>query len=403
MRVMVFPGDDTPFADDVAFTPGISLVVDASSAYESVAAASCFRRQVFDLAAAGLDLSVAIESSSPGPRHAAEVEYVLEVIGEAMLDAGMAAHRAVIVTDSRVISPQAAWQLRRSYLGPGSLFIRTPPHTINDVTWRQVWELRTAATVGLLCVPFVLSPCCLLPAELATSLVPQALVQGPPGSAWVAVEIDVCGIANSCGEIDMEQLDAAVRGAVTEGERRHSGARWPTARLRHDAWLNRRLAIDITGIGALVRRRRLDPECFAALDEMSRLVSRIRDCAVAESQGIAATAGHVPALEQADLANALPGGRLRDGWSRRWKLAVEATAVRHRNLLVMSPWSVFPSGDADPRYANLLPLLRFADTCAIGARPDLTNWTFEQFKTFHQRAAAVLQQRGAPHEIAVQA
>jgi hypothetical protein len=205
------------------------------------------------------------------------------------------------------------------------------------------------------------------------------------------------------GGIDLHELDAAVRNAVRKGEDLHAETRWPTARLRHDAWLNRRLALDIRGLGGLVSRRGLNPERFATLDELARLMRRIRDTAVAESQRLAAHVGHVPAIEQANLANALPGGRLREGWSKRWKAAVETTAVRHRNLLAMSPWSLFPPGEPDPRHLNLLPLLRYADTCSIGVQPELGRWKLKEFKGFYQQAAAVLQQRGATYQIAVRA
>ncbi len=69
----------------------------------------------------------------------------------------------------------------------------------------------------------------------------------------------------------------------------------------------------------------------------------------------------------------------------------------------MSPWSLFPPGDTDSHYINLLPLLRYADTCVVGAPPQLDDWNFREFKRFYQQAAAVLQQRGVAHQIAVQA
>ena len=401
MPDMVFPADDTPFADDVAFAAGISLAVDAATVFESAASASCFRRQVFDLAAAGLPLSVSLASLSPDARHPAEVEFILELVAGAMHDAGMAAHDLALVTEAPSIAPRVAWQLRRRYLGAGPVYVRPAQQAMSESCWREVFELRAAGQLGLLCVPFVLSPCRLLPAELAVGLVPPQGIQGPAGSAWVTLPVDVADLASPRGEIDEYALDSAVRDAVADGEALHSRACWPTARLRHDAWLNRRLALEVRGIGALVKRRGLDPAEFAALNEMSRLVRRIREMAVAESRRMAARVGHVPALEQADLANSLPGGRIRDGWAERWQRAVEASAVRHRNLLVMSPWSLFPPGETDFRYVNLLPLLRFADTCVFGKPPDLGDWKFNQFKGFYQQAAAVLQQRNAAHQIAV--
>jgi hypothetical protein len=69
----------------------------------------------------------------------------------------------------------------------------------------------------------------------------------------------------------------------------------------------------------------------------------------------------------------------------------------------MSPWSLLPPNDADLRFANLLPLLRYADTCSVGNAPNLDRWTFREYRNFYQQAAAALQQRGGTHQIAVPA
>jgi hypothetical protein len=111
----------------------------------------------------------------------------------------------------------------------------------------------------------------------------------------------------------------------------------------------------------------------------------------------------VPALDQADPGRLLPGGRIGDGWAWRWRQALEAAAVRNRNILALSPWSIFPPGAADYRYANLLPLLRHADVCRFDQPCDISHWNLRDFKNFHQQAAAVLHQRGAAHQIAVHA
>ena len=84
-----------------------------------------------------------------------------------------------------------------------------------------------------------------------------------------------------------------------------------------------------------------------------------------------------------------------------WQQAVQASLVRHRNLLVISPWSLFPAGGAaDFRYAELLPLLRHADACAFNKTVSIAHWNLKEFKCFHQRARAVLQQRSATTPIA---
>ena len=127
----------------------------------------------------------------------------------------------------------------------------------------------------------------------------------------------------------------------------------------------------------------------------------IQDILQRESRAIARGTGHLPALEQADPSRSLPKGRVRNSWRTRWREALEVAAIRHRNLLVLSPWSVFPTNEpADYRYSDLLPLLGFADAGAFFGPPALSHWDIGQFKSFHQRAWAVLQQRDVSRQIA---
>jgi hypothetical protein len=89
-------------------------------------------------------------------------------------------------------------------------------------------------------------------------------------------------------------------------------------------------------------------------------------------------------------------GVVRLDWQKRWRKALDFAAIRHRNLLAMSPWSVFPTGEpADSRYSDLLPLLEFADACAFPAPPCLRGWNTNEYKHFHRHAWAVLERRDA--------
>ncbi len=97
----------------------------------------------------------------------------------------------------------------------------------------------------------------------------------------------------------------------------------------------------------------------------------------------------------------MPSGRLRDGWLQRWREAVDSAAQRHRNLVVLSPWSLFPEGGAAPYgYANLVPLLRYADACALPPPPNIAGWSLGEFVNFHRQVMAVLQQRSSQRQIA---
>jgi hypothetical protein len=215
------------------------------------------------------------------------------------------------------------------------------------------------------------------------------------------MQLNISRFADQRGRLRESALEQALCRAVEIGDELHGLATWPTAQMRHDAWLNRRLAILLTGFGDLVQRCGLDPRRFSTLEHLCELLHWARDIVHTQSRRIASQEGCLPALEQSDPSRMLPGGRIRNGWRRRWRDAVELVSIRHRNQLVLSPWSVFPDGEpADYHYADLLPLIACGNACAFAGRPDLSHWNINEFKNFHQRAWAVLQQKDAAHQIA---
>jgi hypothetical protein len=400
---MAFDHDHTPFAIDGACISDVALAVDATLIHESTAAAAYLRQQILDLAMAGSNLSVAVRWSGNDRSSADTFRFLCDRLGAALDDAGARSCKIGLLVDAISLAPLTAWNIRNAHLGTGPLYVSTSQQLMQECHWEQLWQQRSNAMIRPVYVSFVSSQCRLLPVEAANGVIPCTDIQAPTGSAWVNVPVDISSYADIDGDLDEEALELTIRAGVEAGDETHSLARWPTAQMRHDGWLNRRLAINLTGIGTLVQRRDADPTRFHTLDEMCRLISRIRDVALTQSQRLASSKGNVPALEQGDPTRLMPGGQSRDGWSRRWQQEVTATAVRHRNLLVISPWSIFPPDDADLRFANLLPLLRYADTCSFGPPPELTAWNLKDFKNFHQQAAAVLHQRGRMQQIAVHA
>jgi hypothetical protein len=405
MTQVAFFRDDTPFAPGwYGIRPaGATICADALAIGESRSAAALLRQQVFDLIVAGQPLTATVTGLKPGCDGEAQLRSLCELLGEATAEAGAATRELGVVIDVHCIEPVRAWQLRRDILGWGPLYLMLAQHTLQQESWLQLWKLRANDMVRLACSPFVASQTCLLPDEFAGGVVPGSGLQVPTGSAWVTADVDLAKFADSAGVMDMTRLEQLLPELVACGNELHSRTSWPTAQMRHDAWLNRRLAINVSGFGVVMRRRAVDPCSFAALDEMNSLMRRVRAALFAATQELAINEGNVPALEQADPGRLLPGGKVGDGWSRCWQRALDTSAVRNRNLLAISPWCIFPPGSADPAYANLLPLLRFADVCVFGQPPDLTEWNASNFKSFHQRAAAVLQQRSASHQIAVHA
>ena len=75
----------------------------------------------------------------------------------------------------------------------------------------------------------------------------------------------------------------------------------------------------------------------------------------------------------------------------RWRRAVMANGLRHRNLLTISPWDVFPRGaPAALRHMNLLPVVRRAHSVSLHRDADISHWQAADFRAFHERVGAIL-------------
>jgi hypothetical protein len=396
---------------DGALASGVTLLASARSIQASDAAATRLGRQAFDALARGRRLSVSVCQLGKGAGVRAAFAVVCRLLRLAMDRAGAPPGAVEIVVDADALSAQTIWELRRKWLGHGSVHLlpgsslmrnrrncrgrRQPPF------WAQFWQAYTSDHVCAAFSTRVFPQCSLLSTEVAQAVVPATAIQVPVDTAWLPIRLDLTHFAAADGSLREGAIEGALCRCVAIGDALHDLVRWPTARMRHDAWLNRRLAIVLTGFGDLLRRRRQDPKLFASLKDLSELLRWIKDVLHRKSHSMAQAAGNLPALELSDPSRALPSGQVRDGWHARWREAVDLAAVRHRNLLVLSPWSIFPSNQPpDYRYADLLPLLEFANASASCERPDLAHWDVDKFKSFHQRAWAVLQQRDAAHQIA---
>ena len=133
--------------------------------------------------------------------------------------------------------------------------------------------------------------------------------------------------------------------------------------------------IMVTGLGDLLQQRGLDPGCFTALQSLCDVMQRINGILHQQSRQIALRNNHLPVLSQMDPSRKLPPGEARSTWHKRWSRAVDAAATGHRNLLVLSLWSIFPrNGPVDIRYSDLLPVLQIANACAFPAAPSNERW-----------------------------
>jgi len=296
------------------------------------------------------------------------------------------------VSASRV-APQAAWLLRQQLLGDGMLHLFVDG-ALSPARWRQLWHMRDWSRASTAIAATMRSPCPLLIAESCDAVVPGPALAAPPGSAWVPLRLDLARFADEGGHVNENALDRALAGCIAAGDGLHELCDRCLASTRHDAWFNRRLSVDVEGIGDLAVRRRIDPSDVRELAELRAMLRYIGGTLRKLSGELARSRGFVPALQQSNPALKIPAGDRRSDWHMRWQRATEAVAVRHRNLLTMSPWGVFSRGNrADYRHAELLPLITAADCISYRRGVSLVHWNVNEFKEFHQRIWALVQHR----------
>jgi hypothetical protein len=214
----------------------------------------------------------------------------------------------------------------------------------------------------------------------------------PAGSAWLSLELPLCRFTDVDGQLDWCALAAAISAAVRASDRVHDGLAWPYWRLLADAKLHRRLAIVVTGLGNLVLRCGRNPTDLDCLTWLGNIVMRVRRELHLASALLAQENGPLPAVLRDDPSSSLHPGPTRDNWQRHWQSAVRTSALRHRNMLVLSPYSVFPENAVNEgAFADLLPVISHADAWCFSTTRSFCSWTIADYRRFHQRAWAVIQ------------
>lgn len=273
----------------------------------------------------------------------------------------------------------------------------SPQHSA--LLWQRLWDLRDIAPISAMLPAVVSSACPLLPDEAADGVLVATLTQVPGASAWVPLEVDLANFIRGAGELQVTKLDAALRASVAEGEQRHDAVCWSSPAQHYDSWLNRRLAVSVRGWGDLVSQRRADPGALETLRELQALAGHVAAVLYDASRALAKRNGYCPALDVAG-ARVLQHGR---EMNARWRRAVGANGLRHRNLLTLSPWDMFPRGQpADESYTNLLPLLACAHSVSFRRDVDIAAWSAAQFRRFYARVSAILRRSGEAPLIAKQ-
>ena len=253
--------------------------------------------------------------------------------------------------------------------------------------WQRLWEMRDLAPIGAVLPAVVTSACPLLPDETANATLVATLTQVPAGSAWASFDIDLARFVRGKGKLRKTALERDLRACIAEGERRHDETRWNDLDQRADSNNNRRLSVFVRGWGDVVVRQNREPLALETLRELEKLADWIGEVLASESRAVAQDNGYCPAHDIAG-ARVLSHGR---EMNARWRRAVMDNGLRHRNLLTLSPWDMFPRDEpADFRYMNLLPVVRKAHSVSMRRDVDISCWGASDFRAFHERVSAIL-------------
>lgn len=256
--------------------------------------------------------------------------------------------------------------------------------------WAYLWHGRQAPLPvygGL-----VKSACPLLADEVAITVAPGPGLLSPHRSAWLPVAVDISLLADGQGWVDENRLGLLLGDALTRADDLFDECTWAGRRQQIDARLNRRIAMQVTGLGDLVRKTGANPAELDCLQSILRIVGIVRQALDDTSAALANQRGEVPSLSRACPPMHWLAGDHGRAWRSRFDAARRAAAVRHRNLLALSPYSVLPREDhIDPGYIDLLPAIGLADAWTFSGAPRFAGWNVTQFQHFHRRARAVIQ------------
>lgn len=288
--------------------------------------------------------------------------------------------------------PETLWRLMRECFGECAINLVCDAGSFSSpAAWLSLWRLRRDPALRIVTWPQVSSPSPLLSSEPARSVLPGTALQVPGGTAWVCARISLPAYA----ALSPTAASRHLKFLLNVADAAHEQASWPTAAMRHDAWLNRRVAIIVDDLGDYALARNWNPASHGSLRKLRRVLMELRRALSRESQRMSGSKDLLPAIALQNPAHRLPAGVESQRWRDRWAHELARSSLRHRNLLCLSPWSLLPGSAADPRYMNLLPALALADVCSFGERPSLSDWNANDFKRFHEQVWALLRKNDA--------
>lgn len=376
---------------------GSTLAVAVHDVVAASAGTDLFRHKIYALLAEQVPVAVTIDGLGNGRAARARLARICEAMRPALLAARAPSRQVQITIHAEAMTPLQAWAIRRRALGPGRVNLLTSHTSAGRRTgdtaaafWRQLWQLRGHSELMYAFAAKVWPACPLLAVENASAVEPGLGLLAPVGSAWVWAVVHVDAFADAGGRLDLAALERRLEQCIERGEALHDEAPWPTPTMRQDSWRNRRLAILLRGLGEVVARRKLDPRSSHCLDELEQLLAWIRLTVTTHSRRLASRNEILPALNDNDpMLRVAPTARA--GWQERWSRALETAAVRHRNLLAMSPWSVIPAVSRSPAaYFDLLSLLESADACTFLPPFPIRHYNLMDFRDLYSHSRAAL-------------
>jgi hypothetical protein len=257
-------------------------------------------------------------------------------------------------------------------LGNPAIIVRLPDQLLSrnapdgpERLWLGVTELaHRDPGVGIVLQGTTRQACLLAASERADTVLPRSLFEVRADTAWLAMRINLARLrlcAHSAGFATIRRL---LRAGLRLADNLVDQLDWASPELRHDAMLNRRLALHIDGIGELVDQCRLDPATATSARLGLRWAGVLRRAMLRESNALARERGPFPGLAIGELQSTLSS---RYGAARAEQL-LRQSHLRHRHILVISPYAVFPRAAARhplPQYLHLLPVMRCADTVGM--------------------------------------
>lgn len=328
------------------------------------------------------------------------------VVGSALIGLSIRSH----------LLPLQAYLVITSTLGTGPRYVmldslqmqhHTDPlvQAATEANWIELWHRRQHHRgARAVYAESVRSRCPLLSDETSSSILPVFAMPVPADSAWLPVELYLPNFSDGHGHLNLPAMAAALEACLETSELLAKQLCWASAAQGADASTNNRLALLLSGIGDLVIERHMEPTAIHCLRWVDTIVRAVQRQLWDTSRAMARDRATLPSLLQSDPSNAWHNPQQQHDWSHRWGQTLQDEAVRHRNLLVLSPYSVLPrAGNCSPAFTDLLPVLAHADAIGFANPPALGNWNVNEFSRFHRRAWAVIMRESTRSRIAAQA